>query len=667
MSPLSVAQFLDPRTTRFDVVIFDEASQVRPEDAVGAILRGNQLVVAGDTKQLPPTSFFDVLGTPDDDGDPGIVAASDVESILHQCRRAFPVCYLKWHYRSRHQSLIAVSNSSFYDNQLLIYPAPFNDASHLGLSMVHLPSTLYDRGKSACNRLEAKAVARAVIAHFETVPHLTLGVGTFSVAQQNAVLEELELLLRERPEFERHWHNDSGESFFVKNLETIQGDERDVILLSVGYGRDSQGKLTANFGPLNKEGGERRLNVLITRARLKCVVYSNFTADDLRIDENASFGVRSFKAFLKYSETGLLPEIEEVGRDLESPFEESVYEFLRSNGYEVAKQIGCASFRIDLAIVDPVSPGRYIIGIECDGATYHSSVVARERDRLRQQVLEGLGWRNRLHRIWSTDWYRDHRGAQERLLKAVEDARNLEYEMPGHGSIAPIRHSVVTPRPMDAGAESGTNGNDQSDGPPSAMAVETIKSAFITTEGVLDIALDYIECDDIGNAAHRYELASAPDTAVVDAICKVVEVESPVHEDEVIRRVRSLWGYARAGAKIQSKVKRGVRQACDGNKVLRQGKFLYAIGRPTADVRRREKGKIEYIADEEIDAAIVAILRQQYSTEEKELVTGTARALGFDRTGKAVEIRIAGRVRAQLEDGSLIRKPNGLVDLFAGA
>lgn len=661
MSPLSVAQFLDPRTTRFDVVIFDEASQVRPEDAIGAILRGNQLVVAGDTRQLPPTSFFDVMAAPEDDDDPGVVGASQVESILHQCRRSFPVRYLKWHYRSKHQSLIAVSNTEFYDNQLLIYPAAENDASQIGLSFVHLPDTVYDRGKSACNRMEAKAVARNVISHFEVNHHLTLGVGTFSVAQQNAILEEVELLLRENPGLEERLYNERGENFFVKNLETIQGDERDVIFLSVGYGRDGNGKLSSNFGPLNQEGGERRLNVLITRARLKCVVFSNFTAEDLKVDVNASYGVRSFKVFLKYAETGLLLEQERSGSDTESPFEQSVYEFLRSQGFEVAKQIGCAGFRIDLAIIDPQNPGRYLLGVECDGAMYHSSVVARERDRLRQQILEGLGWKGRLHRIWSTDWFRDSKGTQERLMRAVEVARTAGYKSigPANRVLEPVRELAREDVTIQYGTVEGGRGLPRID-----STTHTIEPAFSELDQSLNGRVtDYAECDRISSAARRYELIDAPLDMVVESVCAVVAVEAPIHEEEIIRRLRTLWGYGRAGAKIQAKVQEGVHRACVQGKIRRKGKFIYQTGDSCVIPRRRDKARIEYIADEELDAAVCAVLEAQYATEERELVVTAARTLGFERTSKTVEQVMLDRIAALAELGVIMRKSNGLIDL----
>ena len=298
MSPLSVAQYLDPKSSCFDVIVFDEASQVRPEDAVGAILRGKLLVVVGDTRQLPPTSFFEHV-TGDADEDDVHVGAAQVESILHQCKRSFPSKVLKWHYRSRHESLITVSNREFYDNQLLIYPSRFPRSKKLGLEFVHVSNGVYDRGRSSVNRIEACRVADEVIKHFEDQPEKSLGVVTFNTKQQQAIQEELELRALQRPDLESFFADANRQNFFVKNLETVQGDERDVIYISVGFGFDENGRLSKNFGPLNQEGGERRLNVLITRAKERCVVYSNFRSDDLAVKANDAWGVRSLKAFLE--------------------------------------------------------------------------------------------------------------------------------------------------------------------------------------------------------------------------------------------------------------------------------------------------------------------------------------------------------------------------------
>ena len=420
MSPLSIAQYLDPTNEelQFDVVIFDEASQVKPEDALGAFMRGKTAVVMGDTQQLPPTSFFDQMS--DADSDEEEATSLDMESILHLCKLSFPVKMLKWHYRSRHESLITVSNREFYDDDLLVYPSPSHSDPELGLKFHYNPNTQYLRGASSKNPLEAKDVVEEIFNHFEKYGDTkSLGVGTFSVAQKNAILEELEVKRKEHPEYEPLFSDNKDERFFVKNLETIQGDERDVILISVGYGYDQDGKMSLNFGPLNQDGGERRLNVLITRAREKCVVFSNFKAYDMNLTANPPYGVKSLKEFLEYAEN-LTLGTPGMGEYAKEPFEDAIASFLEENGYTVDRQIGCAGFRVDLAIVDDENPGKYILGITTDGKMYASSKVARDRDRLREQVLTGLGWK--LYHLWSTDWYRNRDLGRKKLLDFVENS-----------------------------------------------------------------------------------------------------------------------------------------------------------------------------------------------------------------------------------------------------
>ena len=418
MSPLSIAQYLDPTNEelQFDVVIFDEASQVKPEDALGAFMRGKTAVVMGDTQQLPPTSFFDQMS--DADSNEEEATSLDMESILHLCKLSFPVKMLKWHYRSRHESLITVSNREFYDNDLLVYPSPSHSDPELGLKFHYNPNTAYDRGSSSANPLEAQDVVEEIFNHFEKYGDTkSLGVGTFSVAQKNAILEALEVKRKQYPQYEPLFSDNKEERFFVKNLETIQGDERDVILISVGYGFDNERKMSLNFGPLNQDGGERRLNVLITRAREKCVVFSNFKAYDMNLTANPPYGVKSLKEFLEYAENLTLgtPSVEAHTKE---PFEDAIASFLEENGYTVDRQIGCAGFRVDLAIVDDENPGKYILGITTDGKMYSSSKVARDRDRLREQVLTGLGWK--LYHLWSTDWYRNRDLGRKKLLDYVE-------------------------------------------------------------------------------------------------------------------------------------------------------------------------------------------------------------------------------------------------------
>jgi superfamily I DNA and/or RNA helicase/very-short-patch-repair endonuclease len=643
MSPLSIAQFLDPKTANFDVVIFDEASQVKPEDALGALLRGNQAVVIGDTRQLPPTSFFDHMVESDEDDDPELGAPiADIESILHLCKSSFITKILRWHYRSRHESLIAVSNQEFYDNRLVIYPSPNDKMDHIGLKFIHLPDTIYDRGGSSVNRKEARTVAKMAIEHYRNYPNKSLGIGAFNIKQQQAILEEIELQIREHPEMEDFLKSDRYEHFFVKNLETIQGDERDFIFLSIGFGFDKSGRLSHNFGPVNRDGGERRLNVLITRAREQCVVFSNFQAKDLSLDANPSFGLRSLKVFLDYAENRNLISMESISEDADSPFEESVYDFLRDNGFEVRKQVGCAGYRVDLGVINPESPGRYLMGIECDGAKYHSSPVARDRDRLRQQILEGLGWN--IYRVWSTDWYRNRIETKNKLLKAVKKAKRMN-----DNSIA-----IQENRP-----EITIERHEKE------VQIEEETSDSTSVETLNDIVHDYEVCPPLAIETFG-EFSEVSLKELAKAVSRIVEVEGPIHLDEVIRRIRSDLGYKRTGYKIRDAIIKAAALAKREGNILRKSDFLWPVNNQVVPVRRRGgdlPAKIDLICDEEIAEAIKLVLKNQFATFSEELVLQSSRLLGFRATSEVVANRIDSIIRKMIKQKELKHLPNEMIDL----
>lgn len=431
MSPLSVAQYLEASHETFDVVIFDEASQIPVWDAIGAIARGKQLIVVGDPKQLPPTNFFNSAGN-DDEDDLTPEAHKDLESVLdelmsHQVRHK----RLQWHYRSRHEGLITFSNRQYYENDLLTFPSP--ESGHGGVRFRHLPDARYDKGKSRTNLGEAQALVEELVTRLRATdgPRRSYGVVTFSQAQQQLVENLLDEERRKYPEIEAHFGDEppvEGEPVFVKNLENVQGDERDVIFFSICYGPDESGKVAMNFGPLNRDGGERRLNVAITRAKHEVLVFSGLRADQIDLTRTRARGVRDLKHFLDYADRGpkaLAAATSTSGAaEAESEFEKMVADRIRAMGYDVHHQVGCSGYRIDLAVVDPATPGRYLLGIECDGATYHRAATARDRDKLRHHILEGLGWK--LHRIWSTDWWHDADKEMDRLvvaLKAIEAAK----------------------------------------------------------------------------------------------------------------------------------------------------------------------------------------------------------------------------------------------------
>ena len=423
MSPLSVSQYIDPNVIHFDVLIFDEASQLRTEDVVPSIIRSDQVIVIGDRKQLPPTSFFSIGESEEDMDDYNDVS---YESILDECSNFMFGRTLKWHYRSQDERLIAFSNLHFYDSQLVTFPNPIQNPD-LGVWFEHVPDGVYDRGGRRDNQREAAIAAQLVLEHIQQAPDQSLGIIAFSEAQANAIQEQIEILGRDYSSLEA-FCRDNSPQFFLKALENVQGDERDVILLSVGYARDSQGKLSLNFGPLNKKGGERRLNVAVTRAKSKITLVSSIRAGDIDLTRTQSEGVRLLRDYLEYAASGgerLQGNSYTDDLHFDSPFEEDVYHTINQHSslqdYLIRTQVGCSGYRIDLAIAHNNRPGEFLLGIECDGASYHSSSTARDRDRLRQQVLERLGWS--IHRIWSTEWFRN-KPEQVRLL--IERIHNLQ-------------------------------------------------------------------------------------------------------------------------------------------------------------------------------------------------------------------------------------------------
>src|SRR5262249_43072710 len=417
--------FLPPGRLSFDLLVIDEASQVAPEDALGVIARAKQIVVVGDDKQLPPTNFFKMVNAGDDDSEDDLEETirpdrpSDFESILTLSRtRGMSERMLAWHYRSRHPSLIALSNNECYADRLLLPPSPFIQTSEFGLSLVQTPRGYYDRGGTSRDLVQAEEVAKSVAQHIKGHPNKSLGVACLSAQQRDAVDDMIDKLgIRSEVE----GFTPKGERLFVKNLEAVQGDERDVIFISVGYGvAENQSRPFLNFGPVSRDGGERRLNVLASRAREKCIVFSSITAADIPADSEAR-GTRMLRALLGFAETGKLSG-GTPGGGFDSPFEEAVARVIREAGFHVHSQVGVSSFRIDLGVIDPPKPGEYILGVECDGAAYHSARSARDRDRLRQEVLEERGWR--LHRIWSTDWFRNPQRETDKLIAAIKAARD---------------------------------------------------------------------------------------------------------------------------------------------------------------------------------------------------------------------------------------------------
>jgi very-short-patch-repair endonuclease len=631
MSPLSVSQFL-PGGMRFDVVIFDEASQVLPSDAVNCIYRGSQLIVAGDQKQLPPTNFF--AQSLDDDLVSEEEEAPDAfESVLDVCKAAgaLPSLPLLWHYRSRHEALITYSNYKFYEGELHTFPGATFDAPDLGVEAFFV-NGVYRRGGGRDNVIEAEAVVDRIIHHRAVHPELSIGVVTFSSAQEDAIQAVIERRSLEQPLLDGLLNeHDRLDGFFVKSLENVQGDERDVILFSIGYGPDEAGKFTMNFGPLNREGGWRRLNVAITRARRRVEVISSFRAS--QITGTNARGVLHLKGYLDFAERGpaaLALDLDTEGRDAESPFEEDVIQVVRELGYTPVPQVGVAGYRIDIGIRHPDRPGEYVLAVECDGAAYHSAKAARDRDRLRQQVLEGLGWR--VHRIWGLSWVRDRRGQIERLRLAIE-AAVAGVEVAAPAVVAPRKATVVV-EDVDL------------DAPPS-WAVPFVRGQA-----------DPVHCPYPPQAKEaRPHLRRYFE--------QLIGSEAPVHEDLLLASFRTDWGVGRVGHVIKENIRASLARATVGGlPVSRDAAGFYRVeDRPFTGVRVPVDADtirpVALVPPEEIEAAVLGVVRDARVIEDDLVVQAVARLLGWRRLGLDIVAAVSSAISRLLSNGQLQRTEDG--------
>lgn len=631
MSPLSIAQYLPADQALFDVVIFDEASQITTWDAIGAIARGQQTIIVGDPKQLPPSNFF---GRTDDDETNDEIEDhdKDLESILDEAKASgLPTLQLNWHYRSRHESLIAFSNWNYYGNALVTFPAAESDDR--GVSFVHLPEGVYDRGKSRTNRKEAEAIVRDAVARMKRnleLPEekrLTFGVITFNSQQQSLIQDLFDQAQRDSPELDWYFADERIEPTVVKNLENVQGDERDVMFFSITFGRDISGKsIPLTFGALNRDGGERRLNVAVTRARQELVVFSSFKADELNTERSKARGVADLKAFLEYAEKGpeaIAARIEGSVGGFDSPFEEAVSEALVCKGWQVVPQVGVSGFRVDLGIRHPDKPGAFLAGVECDGATYHRSAVARDRDKTRQMVLENLGWS--ILRVWSPDWWYDANSATEtidqQLTLLLQEAR----------AIPQSEELEIGPSDVQEPAENILHKS----GPPAAKPSEAPTSGADSKIYYARVKLP----DAVANQDGFYD-ASYDDDLKRMAL-QVLQHEAPIRDDVLVKQIARAHGFARTGANIRSRILDLL-----GNVVATDestGRFLWASKEPQSvvDFRPARSDDDRRSVDEISIAELSGLVQSECELlAEADPAVALARSIGLARLSQSARERL---------------------------
>jgi very-short-patch-repair endonuclease len=642
MSPLAVAQYLGESPVEFDVVIFDEASQILPADAVGAIGRGGQVVVVGDQKQLPPTRFFSVdIQIEEDDEDEELA-----ESILDRCIGAgVPQKRLLWHYRSRHEELIAFSNRHFYDQQLVTFPSP--DADSRAVHFVHVPDGSYSRSGTRVNLGEANRLVDLVLEQVRSDPSKSVGVITFSEAQMVAIEAEIDRRKRDDASLEDLLRENGPDGFFVKNLENVQGDERDLIYFSVGYGPDADGKMTMNFGPLNREGGERRLNVAVTRARHEVQILASFRPEDIDLGRTKAKGVHLLREYLSFAEHGASHPLAQPPEPAVGPpkgFEEVVTAALGATGLRVVPQVGIGQQRVDFGL-KPHGGDRFVLGVECDGATYRLGKTARDRDRLRDEVLTNLGWK--LHRIWSTDWIKDPAREIEAVLSALkaDDGENGEYSPDGQMISGPITTD-------DTGNVETASDEPDENGSGSEAALAERKAAVLasTRDVVFGETYRYVI---LPERRHRpQDLEWAPVWYVANFVQEIVLGEGPVHAERVIRALATVWSVGRVTTRTRPFFMRAISAAIAGGMIVQRGDFLWVPKTEVPVVRSvDERGnvrRVQEIAPEEIEQAVLAVLKTAFAMARENLAVSVARGLGYERTGIMINAAIAAAIESLL-------------------
>ena len=668
MSPLAVSQYL-PRgiaehdTLKFDTIIFDEASQVFPEDAIPAIARGNQAIIVGDRQQLPPTNYWRSKESDDiydeDDGYEddsnrlrGVESILDVMVGMHGAGVAD--VDLKVHYRSRHDALIRYSNHYFYDDRLLTFPSAYETCVGLGVRSVYVDNGRYEAGGSRTNRIEAEKVVDILYELLQTQPqNESIGIIALSRLQSDLIQDLIDLRRLSDRQYDERFTADVRERLFVKNLENVQGDERDHIILSIGYGPTvATGKTHNRFGPLNNEGGHRRLNVAVSRARKSMTVVHSLRAMDITSETQ---GARLLRCYLEYASKGeasiegeILPGDE---TEPESPFEDAVGRALIQRGYRIQRQVGCAKYSIDIVILSEYG-NNYELAIECDGKTYHSSPSARDRDRLRQEILENLGWRGRIHRIWSTSWIRNPEAEIRAIERALHKARLLPEES-DRDTMSKISKK-----------QEYTNIMNQDNEVDDRIIVPGKSNNIFTPYYIADLS-KYSKDED---------LREMPSNRMSELVTDIVRAEEPVHIDIVIERARRHTNLQRAGSRVREAIMKGMRIALRQNIIKRlpntinketNSKYLvirYGISyEPRGAQIDGIVRDIDYICDQELEAGIYVIVRSMAGAKIDEIIVTTSRAFGYARKGQNVEDKISKAIIRMINNSILIERVGSLV------
>ena len=630
MSPLSVAYFLEAESYEFDTVIFDEASQIFPQDAIGAILRGKQVVIAGDSKQLPPTNFFAAsTSNGDDDYDNEYEDEQEDEiydSILEEAANILPNKRLLWHYRSKHENLIAFSNRNIYDNDLITFPGSIEGANDTGVEFVFVEDGIYE-GKGR-NTGEACRCVELVKAHIEKHPKRSLGIIAFSESQQKTIAHEIQKFREQNPKYEEFFAEEKEDEFFVKNLENVQGDERDTIIFSVSYAktkdqRDKNQTMSLRFGPLGQKGGERRLNVAITRAKHNIKLVSSIVPSDIDLSRTESEGVKMLRSYIEFAMKGPSSFQSAHSSDEDDILVDVVSQFLISQGYMPKKYVGCSGYKIDIAIMHPEMENCFAAGIECDGLSYRAAKTARDRDRLRKSVLESMGWN--IYRVWSPEWMVNPEIERKKLIEFVEKAisgfstqsQSLSDETDEKKPVQAYEDAEALTEIVYEEVPNDYQGEMTADGNPYGFGY-------------------YVET----NWKNTPQTASGKITDI-DAIKYIIGIEQPISIELLYQRMAKAYGNQKATVAIKNKVDAAMRHPTIRELIIKDNDgFVTLKGFVDLKVRIPSPGSskrpINFISPDEVGLAMITIASRSIGIFTDNLMDATAKALGYARKGDII-------------------------------
>lgn len=635
MSPISVAQYIDAGRAPFDLVIFDEASQMPTSEAVGAIARGRNVIVVGDPKQMPPTDFFSTNTYDEENAD-----KEDLESILDDCLAlSIPSKHLLWHYRSKHESLIAFSNVKYYDNRLLTFPSPDDLTTKVHFQYV---DGIYDRGSTRQNRAEAEAIVQEIKARLtnpETAKR-SIGVVTFNSNQQSLIEDLLNDLFKESPALETQ-ALECEEPIFIKNLENVQGDERDVILFSVGYGPDKTGRIALNFGPLNRDGGWRRLNVAVSRARYEMKVFSTLRADQIDLNRTSAEGVAGLKAFLEYAEKGkdALFYTTSTESRLNDGLLLSIAEELRNRGYEIRLNVGCSGYRIDIGVVDIANPKKYLLGILCDGYSHNATRTAHDRIVTQSSVLKMLGWK--LYHVWAMDWWENRLRTIEAMVAAIEEARNERSQ-----------HKILESEEHSSFKESYASESEIHEKKHPLDELDSETDARICPYQIADLAYTPVAPGDFVQGYYNSQ--------ILEKIRIVVKTEAPISKTLLCKRVLNSFAITRMGTRLATHMDfllersqlTTTREEIPFYWNETQDPRLYNTYRPNSEREALD------IAPEEVAVAVCHILEEQGALQEEDLLREVAHQFNYTRMGDNVTFSMSRGVAYAVKSGRALKNEN---------